>query len=225
MVKNGTLASPAMARASKRLAGAGRADEQDAARNPPAEPLELLRIAQEFDDLLQIFLGFVDAGHVLERDAAMRLGQELGLRLAEAHGFAAGPLHLPRQEDPDAEEGDQRQAVDEQRHQPGIAVRRRLGRDRDVLGVELLHQRRIVRRIGGEGPVVLQIMAGDLVAGDRHVANIALVDILQELAEGDLLRLRLAPRVLEQHDQRNDEKKNDDPEGEVPEIRIHNRPA
>ena len=69
----------------QRLAGAGRADQQHAARNPAAEPLELARVAQEFDDLLQILLGLVDAGDVLEGDAAMRLGQQLGARLAEAH--------------------------------------------------------------------------------------------------------------------------------------------
>ena len=88
----------------QRLAGAGRADEQHAARNAPAEPLELLRIAQELDDLLEVLLGLVDAGDVLEGDAAMRLGQELGLGLAEAHGPAAAALHLPRQEDPGADE-------------------------------------------------------------------------------------------------------------------------
>ena len=37
----------------QRLAGAGRADEQRAARDAPAELLEFLRIAQELDDLLQ----------------------------------------------------------------------------------------------------------------------------------------------------------------------------
>ena len=67
-----------------------------------AKALELLRVAQELDDLLQVFLGLVDAGDVLERHAAMRFGQQLGLRLAEAHGLAARPLHLPRQEDPRA---------------------------------------------------------------------------------------------------------------------------
>ncbi len=72
----------------QRLAGAGRADEEAAARDASAEALELLRIAQELDDLLQILLGLVDAGDVLEGDAAMRLGEELRLRLAEAHGAA-----------------------------------------------------------------------------------------------------------------------------------------
>ena len=102
-----------MARASKRLAGAGRSNEQHAARNAAAETLELLRIAQEFDDLLQILLGFVDAGDVFKRDAPLRLGQKLRFRLAKAHRAAACPaLHLTRHVNPDGDEEQQRQAVD-----------------------------------------------------------------------------------------------------------------
>ena len=93
----------------QRLAGAGRADQQHAARDLAAQPLELLRVAQELDDLLEIFLGLVDAGHVLEGDAAMRLGQQLGLGLAEAHGAAGAGLHLAHEEYPDAEDQHHRQ--------------------------------------------------------------------------------------------------------------------
>src|SRR5450631_2629375 len=46
---------------SQRLARARRADQQHTARNAAAEPLKFLRVAQEFDDLLQIFLGFVNS--------------------------------------------------------------------------------------------------------------------------------------------------------------------
>ena len=93
----------------QRLAGAGRSDQQHAARNAAAEALELLRIAQEFDDLLQILLRLVDAGDILEGDAPLRLRQQLRLRLAKAHGAAGAALHLARQENPHAEEGDERQ--------------------------------------------------------------------------------------------------------------------
>ena len=68
----------------QRLAGAGRTDQQHAARNPSAEPLILAGVAQEFDDLLQILLGFIHAGDVFEGHAAMRFGQHLGARLAES---------------------------------------------------------------------------------------------------------------------------------------------
>ena len=52
----------------QRLAGARRADEQDAARNPPADRGEPRRLLEEIDDLAHLVLGFVDAGDVLERD-------------------------------------------------------------------------------------------------------------------------------------------------------------
>ena len=46
----------------QRLAGAGRAHEQHALGNAAAELLELLRFLEELDDLLELFLRFVDAG-------------------------------------------------------------------------------------------------------------------------------------------------------------------
>ena len=82
------------------LAGAWRADQQHAARNPPAELLEFLRVTQEFDNLLQVLLGLVDAGDVLERHPPLRLGQELRFRLAKSHRLAGAALHLPGHIDP-----------------------------------------------------------------------------------------------------------------------------
>ena len=122
----------------QRLAGAGRADQQHAARNLAAEALEFSGVAQELDDLLQVLLGLVDAGDVLERDAAMRLGEQLGARLAEAERLAAGALHLPRQEYPHADQRDERQPRDQQRHEPWHVVLLRARGDRDALAVEPL---------------------------------------------------------------------------------------
>src|SRR4051794_582144 len=67
MVKNGTLASPATARAISVLPVPG-GPTSSPPRNPSAEPLIFSGIAQEFDDLLQVLLGFIDAGDVLEGD-------------------------------------------------------------------------------------------------------------------------------------------------------------
>jgi hypothetical protein len=88
MVKNGTLASPAMARraGSCRCPGGRPAA---ALRNLAAEPLEFLRVLQELDDLLELALGFLDAGDVVEGDAPGALVQQARLGLAEAHGLAA----------------------------------------------------------------------------------------------------------------------------------------
>ena len=55
----------------QRLAGARRAHHQDALRDPAAEARELLRVLEERDDLLDLVLGFLDAGDVLERHAVL----------------------------------------------------------------------------------------------------------------------------------------------------------
>src|SRR4029079_12037945 len=81
------------------------ADEECPLGDLAAEARELLRIAQELDDLLELLLGLVDAGDVVEGDLARLLGQKLRLRLAEAHGPAApASLHPVHEEDPDAHE-------------------------------------------------------------------------------------------------------------------------
>ena len=180
----------------QRLAGAGRTDQQHAARNASAEPLEFCRIAQEFDDLLQIQLGFVDAGHVLEGDAAMRLGEQLGARLAEAERLAAGALHLPRQENPHADQRDERQPGDQQRDEPRHVVARRPRGDRDALVIEVLHQRRIARRVGLEGAAVGE-SAVDFRTLDQDVADAALIDLVEQLRERNVLRGRCAGRDSE----------------------------
>ncbi len=207
----------------QRLAGAGRADEKHAARNAAAELLELLRIAQELDDLLQIFLGLVDARHVLEGDAALRLVEELRLRFAETHRLAGAALHLAGHVNPYAEKQQQRQAVDQQRQQPGIAVRRRPGGDRHVLFIERVDEFRIVRRIGDERAAIL-IMSRDIRAGDRHVANMAGVHLGQQLAERDVATRRFLGGTLEQSDQGEDEQEDDHPEGEITKVRVHRFP-
>src|SRR3970282_672333 len=52
----------------QRLAGARRAQQEDAARDARAEGGELLGVLEELDDLLELLLRFVDAGHVGEGD-------------------------------------------------------------------------------------------------------------------------------------------------------------
>ena len=56
----------------KGLAGARRPHQQHALRDLAAELLELLRLLEELDDLLQLDLRLVDAGDVLEGDLLRR---------------------------------------------------------------------------------------------------------------------------------------------------------
>ena len=67
--------------------------------------------------------------------------------------------------------------------------------------IEPLHQVRIVRRIGLERGAVVE-GAVDLRPLDHDVANVVLVDLGQELREGDVLRGRALTRILEKREER-----------------------
>ena len=86
----------------QRFAGAGRPDQQHAFRNAAAQLLELLRLAQEFDDLLQFFLRLLHARDVFERHLLLLRGMQAGAALAEAQRLVAATLHLPHHENPEA---------------------------------------------------------------------------------------------------------------------------
>ena len=214
MVKNGTLASPATARAISVLPVPGRADEQHAARNASAEALEFSGVAQELDDLLQILLRLVDTGDVFKRDATMRLRQQLRARLAEAERLAARALHLTRQENPHADQRNERQPRNEQRDEPRNVVGRRPRGDRDALRIKLLHQTGVVRRIGLEAGAVGE-GAVDVRALDHNVAHAALVDFGQKLRERNILRGGALAGVLEKREQRQQQQDDDHPEREI----------
>ncbi len=103
------------------------ADQQRALRDLAAEALELVRVLQEVDDLDEIVLGFLDAGDVLEGDAAMAFGQKLRLGLAEAHGLARAGLHLADEEDPHADQQHHGQPVNQRVGEQRVALRRAEG--------------------------------------------------------------------------------------------------
>ncbi len=220
MVKNGTFASPAMARASRVLPVPGGPDQQHAARDAPAKPLKFSGIAEELDDLLQILLGFVDAGHVLERDSAMGFGQQLGAALSETERLAARSLHLSRQKYPHADQGDERQPRDQERHEPGHVVLLRAGGDRHALAVEALDQAGVIRRIGLEAAPVGE-GAVDFRSLDQNVAHAALINLGQQLGEGNILGRRALSRILEQGEQREQQQNDDHPKGEIAQIGVH----
>ena len=83
----------------QRLAGARRADQQHALGNAAAEDLILFGRAEELDDFAQFFDGFVDAGHVVERDAEVFLGIHLAAAAAEGHRRAGAAQAAHHEED------------------------------------------------------------------------------------------------------------------------------
>jgi hypothetical protein len=188
----------------------------DEAKQDLQEIVEFLRDPGKF----QVLLGLVDAGHVLEGDAAVGFGQELGAALAEAERLAARPLHLAREENPHPDERDEGKPGDQKRHEPRHVVLLRTGGDRHALAIEPLDQAGIVRRVGleaaavGEGAVNFRPL-------DQNVAHATLIDFIQQLREGNVLRRGALARILEQGEQREQQENDDHPEGEVAQVGVH----
>ncbi len=198
----------------QRLAGAGRADQQHALRDLAAEALEFLRVLQELDDLLQLALRLVDAGHVVEGHAALLLGQHARARLAEAHGAAAARLHLAHEEHPDADQQQHREPG-EQVMEQRVDVRLLGLRDHPhALVGQALHERGVFRRVGLEGAAVGEL-AGDRVALDDDVAHAAAIHLADEVGIGHLRRGVLGGAGLEQVEEHHQQERDDDPEREV----------
>ena len=82
--KKGTPASPATALASSVLPGAGWADEEHALGHAGPQPAVPLPVLQEVDDLDQLVLGLVDAGHIVEAGLGVALDEDLARLLPTA---------------------------------------------------------------------------------------------------------------------------------------------
>jgi hypothetical protein len=203
----------------QRLAGARGADQQAAAGDATAEALEFLRIAQELDDLLQVGLGLVDARHVLERDAALALGEQLGLGLAEAHSAPAARLHLAHEEDPHADQQQHREPVRQQAQDRRHVVLGQLGVDLDALLLQPCDEAGILGRCHREELAALvAVAAPDPLLLDRDLGDVARLHAGQEVGIADLLAAPARARpTLEQVEKRHQQQDDDNPDRQVPE--------
>ncbi|MNX88027.1 hypothetical protein D3C86_1199840 [compost metagenome] len=209
----------------KRLTGTRRANKQHAARNLAAEALELLRVAQEFHDFLEVLLGFVHTCDVIKRHAAMRFRQKLGLGLAKAHRATGTALHLPHEEQPDAENEEHRQKRAEIAQKTGGTIAFGTCHDGDVLALQALHQAVVDDGgIGLKGRAVFGIGSENPVTGDGHVANSPGIHIAKKLGVRDFPRARLRRRGLEHAEQRDQQEGDHGPQGEISEIWVHRTP-
>ena len=188
------------------LAGSRRSDQQHALRNAAAQLLELLRLAQELDDLLQFFLGLFHAGHVLERDLLLLRGVQPRAALAEAQRLVAAALHLPHHEDPEREQQDERHGIDEDGDPTGVVGL--LHRDVDVL---LPHQvdRLLIAGddVGTQFAVAVLEDPVHLGARDGHLLHAPFLNGFQEFAEGECgfgARSRLLDDSPQQYGQANE---------------------
>ena len=187
------------------LAGAGRADQQRALGDFAAQTRKLARVLEELDDLLQLFARFVDARDIVEGDAALLLGEQLGLRLAEAHSAAraAALLHLAQHEEGNAQDQDERQRLHQQIH-PEIGLLFGLTGIFDIMGVEKRRELRIGYGIGREPFAILEL-TGDPIRRDRYFLDGISANLGPEVGIGDgraLLRYPLAVEEGDEHQER-----------------------
>ena len=159
------------------LARARRADQQNSLGNPPAQLLKLLRLAEELDNLLQLFLGLLDARDVLEGHFLLLVRQQPGAALAEAERLVPAGLHLPHHENPEGDDQDERRDLPD--HGPEIQRRRVFQVDLHVLRRQLVIDSRII--LGDHRAELLARGAPfDLLSGNRDFLNVALVDLGHE---------------------------------------------
>ena len=135
----------------KRLAGAWRANEQDAFGDTGAESCELFGIGEELHNFGEFFLGFINAGHVSEGHTLLVvLVEKLGAGTAEAECPAASSaLHLTHEVDPHADEEKHGEPGYQHADVPGLVVRG-LGLDLNLLLKEVRDHLVIAGGVGGE---------------------------------------------------------------------------
>ena len=164
----------------QRLAGARVADHQHAARDAPAQLLELGRVAQELDQLADLFLGLVTARDVRERDRIVGFVEHARLALAERErAAAAAALHLAHEENPHADEQQHREPRNEHLREETLLFLR-LGLDLDAVLDQVPDHPQVA---GAVGHVVLLVGTDplDRAAFDHGGLDAALPGLVHEL--------------------------------------------
>ena len=156
----------------ERLAGSRRADEQHALRNAATERCVLPWIAQELDDLFQLLLGLVHAGHIREAHLHIVVCKDAMLAPRKRHHAAFGAADAAREVAPDDEDEDERKDPSENLGQPpadelaGVLHARR---------VEILEQLRVLDARRAE--VLAAVGLARVGATDRLFADVDLGDL------------------------------------------------
>ena len=145
---------------------AGRAYQQNALGNAPAQAGELFGIGEELHHFRKFLLGLIHARHVGKGNARAVLIEHTRLGTAETHGFAAAALHLAHEENPDADEQQHGEPGNQKGHIPG-GLFRRLGLDFHLFLNEPVDQARILRGIGLDA-LVVRGLARERVPLDGH---------------------------------------------------------
>ena len=202
----------------QRFSRAGWAHDQNALGDPTAQLLKPAGILEEFDDLHDLFFRLVDSGDVGKRDFFSLFGQQPGPTLPERERLVPADLHLPHQEEPQANKQNEGSPREQEVDVPRILVRR-FGFNLDISFPEHLHHVRILSRIGPDAGPVLQDRA-DMVSLDDDLGDLAFIQLSHEVAENDLL-FRGMGRDAEQVEQQDHEQTHDHPEQQILHPGIH----
>ena len=193
-----------------------RADQQRALGDLAAKLLELAGVLEELNDLVQLFLGLVDTGHIVERDLVLIFGQQPRLGLAKAHGPARAALHLTHEEDIDADQQQDRQGVEEQAHRRDAA--RRLDLNVRAAGLQALDQFILVHRGDDIVAFAAGVLSLDHIITEHSRLDLAAIHLAEQLRIADLAdRARLGARVHGAVDPKQDHN-NDTPDGQITQI-------
>ncbi len=206
--KNGTLASPATARASSVLPVPGEPMSSTPLGMRP--PSFWNFCGSRRNSMISWSSSFASSAPAtsLERHLLLRARRQLRPALAERQGLVPAALHLPHDEDPEADHQDDRRPG-EQNGRPRARVLA-AGRDDDALLGQLVGQtvvaRRDVRREALRRPVARRRreLAGDLVASEDHLGDVVLVDSSQKVGKRNLAAATLEVR-RELPDERQDD--------------------
>ncbi len=222
----------------ERLAGARRADHEDAFRDAAAEFLEFLRVFEELDEFLDLVLRLLDTGHVLEGDAVFILREHAGLRLAEVQRALARHFDLRAEEEveDDQKENDRQEADQGRGEEVGFRADGRgdarfaegllnfraveLGEDRCAEG----HWGFLAGGRGGELGLALEILGVAALLDDELEGRLggredfALFDHLQEFRVLDLFDL--GEIVSTEEERATDESEGDGEENEAAPVQL-----
>ena len=195
----------------ERFPRSGRPHQENPLRDAAPEAGKFLRILEEFDDLLKLFLGLFDPRHILKGYLLFRLREDFRAALSEREGLSPPHLHLPHEKDP---HGDQ-----QQHGKPGYEDRlpqgrllRRLGGDLHSLPLKKFNKIRIVGGIGRKGRAIRRGPL-NLIPLDYHGCHIPRTDPIEEIAEDNLFLRRL--RLVKDVEHKNHKKTYQQPKGQV----------
>ena len=186
----------------QRLASSGRPDQQHTLGNASAEFLEFLRFAQEFDDFLKLFLGFIYPGDVFKCDLLLLHGEQPRPALAERERLVSAGLHLADHEIPEGREQSQRRKQVDQPSPTAAAHILKTGANAFVLEGLDHFGRKIGRGCGGMKGTAISLLSLHFHASDVDLFYRSLINFRHELRDVDFLHLLRRVRVLHHLPQR-----------------------